>query len=63
MVVDQWPTRAQVDDVVARLNDLTGDDPEVEHGLADDYLFSLMPHRVQWAYREAQSRARGWWYA
>lgn len=48
------------DEAVAALDALTGDDPEEDHGKADDILKSQIPLAVLAAYVRLEQRAR-WW--
>ncbi len=47
---------------VARLDALSGDDPEHAHGVADDVLLACVPTEVREAYERVVARC-GWWAA
>lgn len=53
-------------DAIAQLEAMTGDDPEADHGLADEILLrrlrALGDSKVVAAYERAQERC-GFWYA
>lgn len=58
-------TVASLSQITTSLNALTNDDPEMDHGVADDLLLAaviiLGADEVAQAYIDA--RAKGWWYA
>lgn len=56
-------TQEQIDEAVRKLDAMTGDDPEREHGEADAIIEAFLPEELRNAYRRLQERAGGWWYA
>lgn len=55
-----------MDEIIEKLNQLSGDDPEAEHGVADELLCDALELagmvKVVEAYNNAQDRV-GFWYA
>lgn len=48
------------EEAVRRLDALTGDDPEVDHGKADEILLAALPPEVRQAHAKLIERAV-WW--
>lgn len=55
--------QAEIDEAVAALDAIDGQDPERAHGDADVILENLAPADVKEALDRLHARARGWWYA
>lgn len=55
-------TPEAIDGAVSRISGMTGDDPERDHGIADDILLALVPRDVKDAYEALVERA-AWWGA
>lgn len=51
-----------VDEAVAAIDALSGDDAEADHGRADDVLLAIAPPAVRDAYDRLTERAP-WWAA
>jgi hypothetical protein len=52
------------DEVIAALDALQDiDDPESQHGDADDLLLKYVPEPVRDAYNRVVKRTGSWWYA
>lgn len=48
------------DEAVAKLDDISGQEPDGDHGRADDILLECVSPRVKAAYERLIERAR-WW--